>query len=282
MDETIDRGIDLMRIHKEGDTWPVVSPFGGINTANSIAAIQHLVFEQKKYTMEELVHALDAFALTPHGVALDIGASTGGFTEVLLARGAERVFAVDVGHSQLHRRVKADPRVVSLEGINARSIPAGLIPPVDWIVADVSFISLEKALPGPLALARPGRVVGLVGIAVIDQLAHQHRRCAIVEILPHGAGPAEAVVGKQHGRTIGLAAFDEISSRIEVIGFAGFCGHLHAIAHVTCFNLCGVFTKQIEGAIGDNHGIGREGWRGYRAYNPCGMFGVVQNLVHIV
>ncbi|MFT4829098.1 MAG: 23S rRNA (cytidine1920-2'-O)/16S rRNA (cytidine1409-2'-O)-methyltransferase [Paracoccaceae bacterium] len=104
----------------------------------------------------KLVHALDAFGLTPHGEALDVGASTGGFTEVLLARGAGRVHALDVGHGQLHQRLKANPKVRSLEGINARNIPPGLIPPVDWIVSDVSFIGLEKALPGPLSLARPG------------------------------------------------------------------------------------------------------------------------------
>jgi 23S rRNA (cytidine1920-2'-O)/16S rRNA (cytidine1409-2'-O)-methyltransferase len=107
----------------------------------------------------KLVHALDAFGLTPCGAALDVGASTGGFTEVLLARGAARVFALDVGHGQLHPRIAADPRVVSLEGVNARAIPAGLVPPFDWIVSDVSFISLEKALPGPLALAKPGAVL---------------------------------------------------------------------------------------------------------------------------
>jgi 23S rRNA (cytidine1920-2'-O)/16S rRNA (cytidine1409-2'-O)-methyltransferase len=107
----------------------------------------------------KLVHALDEFGLTPRGVALDVGASTGGFTEVLLARGAERVFALDVGHGQLHPRIAADPRVVSLEGVNARQIPAGLVPPVDWVVIDVSFISLEKALPGPLTLAQPGAVL---------------------------------------------------------------------------------------------------------------------------
>ncbi|MEE8455031.1 MAG: TlyA family RNA methyltransferase [Limibaculum sp.] len=107
----------------------------------------------------KLTHALDEFGLTPHGVALDVGASTGGFTEVLLARGAERVIALDVGHGQLHPRIAADPRVVVHEGVNARDIPAGLVPPIDWIVADVSFISLEKALPGPLALARPGAVL---------------------------------------------------------------------------------------------------------------------------
>ncbi len=107
----------------------------------------------------KLLHALDEFGLNPRGVALDVGASTGGFTEVLLARGVARVFALDVGHGQLHSRIAADPRVVGLEGVNARDIPAGLVPPVDWIVADLSFISLEKALPGPLALARPGAVL---------------------------------------------------------------------------------------------------------------------------
>jgi 23S rRNA (cytidine1920-2'-O)/16S rRNA (cytidine1409-2'-O)-methyltransferase len=107
----------------------------------------------------KLVHALEVFRLTPRGVALDVGASTGGFTEVLLARGAERVYALDVGHGQLHPRVAADPRVVNLERVNIREIPPGLVPPVDWITADVSFISLEKALPAALALAKPGAVL---------------------------------------------------------------------------------------------------------------------------
>ncbi|MBK0401271.1 TlyA family RNA methyltransferase [Limibaculum sp. M0105] len=107
----------------------------------------------------KLLHALDHFGLVPHGDALDVGASTGGFTEVLLARGAARVFAVDVGHGQLHPRLASDPRVVNLEGVNARAIPAGAVPPVDWIVSDVAFISLKKALPGALALAKPGAVL---------------------------------------------------------------------------------------------------------------------------
>ncbi len=107
----------------------------------------------------KLLHALDTFGLAPQGVALDVGASTGGFTEVLLARGASRVYALDVGHGQLAPRLAADLRVVSLEGVNARDIPAGLVPPPDWITADVSFISLEKALPSALALARPGAVL---------------------------------------------------------------------------------------------------------------------------
>jgi len=105
----------------------------------------------------KLLHALDVFGLSPAGAeALDLGASTGGFTEALLARGAARVHAVDVGHGQLHPRIAADPRVAAIEGVNARDLPAGLIPPVDWIVADLSFISLSKALPPALALAQPG------------------------------------------------------------------------------------------------------------------------------
>ena len=105
----------------------------------------------------KLVHALDLWGLDPHGAeALDVGASTGGFTEVLLARGAARVHALDVGHGQLHPRLAADDRVRNLEKINAKAIPEGLIPPVDWIVTDVSFISIAKALPAALDLAKTG------------------------------------------------------------------------------------------------------------------------------
>jgi len=106
----------------------------------------------------KLAAALDAFGFDPQGrVALDAGASTGGFTEVLLNRGAEKVYAVDVGRGQLHARLAADPRVVSLEGCDARQITRATIPePVTVIVADVSFISLVKALPATLELAAPG------------------------------------------------------------------------------------------------------------------------------
>lgn len=110
----------------------------------------------------KLVHALDAFGLTPQGEALDLGASTGGFTQVLLERGAARVQAVDVGHGQLHPDVAADPRVILREGVNARALPADL-PAPDWVVSDLSFIGLETALPPALALAKPGaRLVALI------------------------------------------------------------------------------------------------------------------------
>lgn len=107
----------------------------------------------------KLVHALDRLGLTPSGIALDLGASTGGFTQVLLARGADHVHAVDVGHGQLHPDVATDARVTNHEGINVRALPEGLSPPVDWITADLSFISLEKALPPALAVARSGAIL---------------------------------------------------------------------------------------------------------------------------
>ncbi|MBI1199449.1 MAG: TlyA family rRNA (cytidine-2'-O)-methyltransferase [Phenylobacterium sp.] len=106
----------------------------------------------------KLVHALDAWPIAVEGrIVLDLGASTGGFTEVCLSRGAARVYAVDVGRGQLHPKVAADPRVVSLEAVDARDLTAALIPQAPGlIVTDVSFISLAKALPAALALAAPG------------------------------------------------------------------------------------------------------------------------------
>ena len=105
----------------------------------------------------KLEAALDRFALAVEGrTCLDLGASTGGFTELLLARGAARVYAVDVGHGQLAGKLKTDRRVVLLERTNARELTRAHIPePVDLIVADLSFISLKKALAPALALAAP-------------------------------------------------------------------------------------------------------------------------------
>jgi 23S rRNA (cytidine1920-2'-O)/16S rRNA (cytidine1409-2'-O)-methyltransferase len=106
----------------------------------------------------KLEAALDSFDFEVGGrVALDIGASTGGFTEVLLGHGAAKVYAVDVGRDQLHEKLRADPLVVALEGTNARSLDASIVKePVGAIVADVSFISLTLALPAALRLAAPG------------------------------------------------------------------------------------------------------------------------------
>jgi len=139
----------------------------------------------------KLAHAFGLWSLDPAGaIALDVGASTGGFTEVLLANGAAEVYALDVGHGQLHPSLQNHPRIHNIEGVNAKAIPPGLIPPVGWIVSDVSFISLAKALPGPLSLAKPGaRLVALIkpqfelspaeigkGGIVTDPAAHEKAR----------------------------------------------------------------------------------------------------------
>jgi 23S rRNA (cytidine1920-2'-O)/16S rRNA (cytidine1409-2'-O)-methyltransferase len=106
----------------------------------------------------KLAHALDHFAIVVEGrIALDVGASTGGFTDVLLQRGARRVYAVDVGHGQLAEKLRTDPRVVSLEQLNVREITTEQVSePIDLIVCDVSFIGLRVALPAALTLAAPG------------------------------------------------------------------------------------------------------------------------------
>jgi len=106
----------------------------------------------------KLIAGLDRYGYAPAGrVVLDVGASTGGFTEVLLERGAATVYALDVGHGQLHPRLREDRRVVNIEGVNARAlVPADIGEPVGAVVADVSFISLRLALPPALALAAHG------------------------------------------------------------------------------------------------------------------------------
>ena len=147
----------------------------------------------------KLIAGLDAAAIDPAGMlCLDVGASTGGFTEVLLERGAARVYAVDVGHGQLHPRLLADPRVVSLEGLNARDLGTAEVPePVDLVVCDVSFVSVTKVLDTPLRLAsRAARAVILVkpqfevgrehvgkGGIVTDAAAIERAAAAIVDYM---------------------------------------------------------------------------------------------------
>ncbi len=113
----------------------------------------------------KLAHALDIFGLDPAGaVAMDIGSSTGGFTEVLLERGAAHVFAVDVGTNQLAWKLRTDARVSVLEQTNARSLTSARIDRAcDWVVCDASFIGLAKVLEVPLRLASPRcRLVALI------------------------------------------------------------------------------------------------------------------------
>ena len=106
----------------------------------------------------KLLTIMERFRLDVHDcICLDAGASTGGFTDCLLQHGARRVYAVDVGRNQLHEKLRADDRVVNLEGVNLRHAPASLIPEaVDLVVADVSFISLTLVLPPCMTWLRPG------------------------------------------------------------------------------------------------------------------------------
>ena len=147
----------------------------------------------------KLAGALDRFGVDPRDrIALDVGASTGGFTDCLLQRGALRVYALDVGSGQIHYRLRKDPRVVVMEKINARSLPPGLVPePVSLVTVDVSFISLRLILPSLprvmaeeadlLALVKPQFEVGRreVGKGGIVREPELHRR-VIAEILSAG------------------------------------------------------------------------------------------------
>jgi 23S rRNA (cytidine1920-2'-O)/16S rRNA (cytidine1409-2'-O)-methyltransferase len=151
----------------------------------------------------KLAAALDAFALDPSGLAcLDIGASTGGFTDVLLTRGARRVVAVDVGHGQLDKRLAADPRVRSLEGLDARALtPEHIGEAPGAIVCDVSFISQRLVLPHVLTLAaRPAWLVSLVK----PQFE---------------VGPAEIIKGRVKSETALARACDEARACIEKEGW---------------------------------------------------------------
>jgi len=147
----------------------------------------------------KLVAALDAFGLDPSGrVVLDVGASTGGFCQVLLARGVLRVYAVDVGRGQLHASLAGDPRIISLEQRDARGLTATDVPePVGAITVDVSFISLRLVLPHVMTFAAPGAwlvalikpqfevgpaAVGKGGI-VTDEAARDHAVSAIRDLI---------------------------------------------------------------------------------------------------
>ena len=169
----------------------------------------------------KLAHALDTFGIDVRDRdGLDIGASTGGFTDVLLQRGARHVVALDVGHGQIDWRLRTDPRVLVIEGMNARALrPANLPGPVDIVTIDVSFISLRLVLPVVPAVLRPGAdVIALVkpqfeagrdevgrGGLVLDRSVHERvvadvaTAAAAVGLAPHGmtASPITGATGNQ-------------------------------------------------------------------------------------
>ena len=147
----------IMRGLVSVDGIPVTKPAAMVGAAAAITVAGSDAFAASRGGLK-LTAALDAFGFEVEGrVCLDVGASTGGFSEVLLGRGALKVYAVDVGRGQLVPSLKADPRIVSLEAQDCRSLDRALIPDgVEAIVVDVSFISLLKALPAALALAQKG------------------------------------------------------------------------------------------------------------------------------
>lgn len=156
----------------------------------------------------KLAAALDAFAIDPAGlVCLDVGASTGGFTDCLLQRGAARVYAIDVGYGQLDAKLRADPRVVLREKVNARFLSREHVPePAALAVMDLSFISVRLVLPAVLALLAPGaRIVVLVkpqfeaGRGEVGKggvvRSEETRRRVLAEIEEFGRGLGLAVEG---------------------------------------------------------------------------------------
>ncbi len=154
---TRSRAADLIRLGAVRVGGIVAEKAGMLLAPDAALAVESNALPYVSRAGLKLAAALDAFSFDPAGcIALDLGASTGGFTEVLLERGAERVFSVEVGRGQLHAKLRADPRVVALEETDARALDHNIIPePVGAITADMSFISLIKALPAALALAAP-------------------------------------------------------------------------------------------------------------------------------
>ena len=152
----------------------------------------------------KLAHALDVFECSPHGaLCLDVGASTGGFTDVLLSRGARRVYALDVGYGQLAWKLVQDDRVVVLDRTNIRTVDATQLPePVDFLTMDVSFIALAQALPPALAFLRPGGV-GVVLLKPQFELAREQvaRGGVVQDATLHDEAQA---VFKQRADTLGL------------------------------------------------------------------------------
>jgi 23S rRNA (cytidine1920-2'-O)/16S rRNA (cytidine1409-2'-O)-methyltransferase len=161
---------------------------------------------------QKLAAALDAFGIDPRGrVCLDVGASTGGFTDVLLQRGARRVYALDVGRGQLAESLRSDPRVISMERFNARDLTADSLPePVSLATIDVAFISARLVL-GPVVAAfrgEPGDLVVLVkpqfeaGRAEVDAGRGVIRDAAVHERVLREVGNAATGLGLEVGGTI--------------------------------------------------------------------------------
>lgn len=157
----------------------------------------------------KLAGALDALAIDPAGlVCADFGASTGGFTDCLLQRGAARVYAIDVGHGQLHEKLVRDPRVHVLDRTNARHLDAGSLPePIDLVVIDASFIGMEKLLPAALAVLRA------------PASGHAPARLLAMIKPQFEVGPAQLKRGVVRDAAIRAAAIARVAEGARALGF---------------------------------------------------------------
>jgi len=192
----------------------------------------------------KLLAALDAFEVEVDGrVALDVGASTGGFTDVLLDRGATRVYAVDVGRGQLAERLRADPRVISMERRNARSLDSGTLPePMDLAVIDVSFISLALVLGPVRSTLRDGRGPIVALVKPQFEAGREDARGGVVrDAAVHRRVLAEIVAT---AASIGLGTRAIIASPIQ-----GPDGNREFLIHVQAGPSCAEVPKRIEAAV---------------------------------
>jgi 23S rRNA (cytidine1920-2'-O)/16S rRNA (cytidine1409-2'-O)-methyltransferase len=165
----------------------------------------------------KLAHALDAFGIDPVGsTALDVGASTGGFTDVLLRRGARHVVALDVGHGQIDWSLRTDPRVTVLEHVNARAVTADRLPvefrAFDLVTMDLSFISLKQVLPAVAPLLKPGASLVALVKPQFEAGRHEVGKGGIVSDPAVQARVVEDVAGAAD--TLGLSRVATIESPI--------------------------------------------------------------------
>jgi 23S rRNA (cytidine1920-2'-O)/16S rRNA (cytidine1409-2'-O)-methyltransferase len=180
----------------------------------------------------KLAHALDVFHIdVTDRLGLDVGASTGGFTDVLLQRGARGVIAVDVGHGQLHWKLRTDPRVTVIEGVNARALSSDVLPGLDEgagiITIDVSFISLRHILPViPALLAPGGDVVALVKPQFEAGRADVGRAGLVLDPAIHARVVEEITAA---GGAVGLSRVGLVASPIT-----GAEGNREFLMHLKC------------------------------------------------
>lgn len=173
--------------------------------------------EQNPYVSRggiKLRSALDAFGIDVSGkVCMDIGASTGGFTDCLLQRGAAKVYALDVGHNQLHEKLRKDPRVISMEGVNFRYFqPEILKDPVQFVTIDVSFISLDKILPGAARFSSENAEI----LAMVKPQFEASPKELKKGVIRDETGRLKAVKKiKDFAESIGLAVAGEADSSIK-------------------------------------------------------------------